>query len=520
MSFNSYPDLARIAVVIALGGLLFLFVACEPSAIPTPTYDVTIHVDNVERKIETAVRTVGGTLDEASVSLGPLDRVTPPEITAIFDGMMITVTRVVQHTELITSTIPYQREIVRDATVPEGVSRLLQSGREGIRARQYQVTVEDGKVVDRILISESVGETPQDEVRLLGTKPELQAVTISGTLAYLSNQDAWMIRDSNLERRRLTHFGDLDGRVFALSHDRTRLLFSRAVTVEGHLNDLWLIRTTEADPTPISLEIENVLWGDWAPNNRMIAWTKADVVPEAPGWRGLNDLWIANITDEDGVTSHRQILEPEAGGGYGWWGTRYVWGPAGTQMAFARPDSVGIVDLASGERYSLLSFPPYRSYSSWAWNPTPTWSPDGEFLALTTHTGGLSEDDPEESPIFNLMILSSSGHYSAELAIEVGMWSAPQFAPEGDRLLFGRALIPYQSANSLYALHTVDRDGSNQAVLHSEEPLELDRPQWTWGPDGRAVAYLQFGDIYWCSLPSGKVVPLTDEGSARQIVWR
>ena len=520
MNSHQRPNLVRSVVLAFFNSLVLLSImACDTPALPTPSYDVTIRVDNVERQVETVSRTVGATLDEASIQLGPLDRVTPPEVTAVSDGMVITVTRVVQHTKLVTSTIPYKREIVRDATVPEGESRLLQSGREGIRERQYRITVEDGEVVDRVLVSESVAESPQDEVRLLGTKPEIQAVTITGTLAYLGNQDAWLIRDNTLERRRLTHFGDLDGRVFALSHDGTRLLFTRAVTDETRLNQLWFVRTTEADPDPNPLDVENVLWSDWAPNNRTIAWTKAEVVSEAPGWRGLNDLWIADITDRDFFVGRKQILESEAGGGFGWWGTRYSWGPKDTLLAYARPDSVGVVDLDAGERRPLLRFPPYRSYSSWAWNPMPSWSPDGAFLALTVHTRGFSEDDPEESPIFNLMLLSSTDNYSAELALEVGMWSAPQFAPQGDRLLFGRAEIPYQSVNSLYTLHTVDRDGSNQALLQ-EEPAALDRPQWVWGPDGRSVAYVQMGDVYWCSLPSGRTVPLTDVGNIRQIVWR
>ncbi len=520
MRSKIYAVLQWVCGAMALGSLLLLLSACDTPALPTPTYNLTIRVDDTDRKLETVSETVGATLDDASIHLGPLDRVTPPEITAISDGMVITVTRVVQSTEVITSTIPYQREIVRDATVPEGVSRLLQSGQEGIRQRQYRVTIEDGKVVDRVLVSESITELPQDEVRLLGTKPELQSVTISGTLAYLSNQDAWLIRGNNLERRRLTHFGDLDGRVFALSHDGTRLLFTRAVTDEQHLNGLWFVRTTEADPVSVSLDVEDLLWADWAPNNRTIAWTNAEIVPEAPGWRGLNDLWVADITDRDVFIGREQVLKPEAGGGLGWWGTRYTWGPNDTLLAFSRPDVVGVVDLRSGSHIPLLTFPPYRTYSSWAWNPTPSWSPDGEFLVVTAHAGGPGEEEPEESPIFNLMILSRSGHYSAELALEVGMWSAPQFAPDGDRLLFGRALIPYQSANSSYTLHTVDRDGSNQVSLHKEEAVELERPQWIWGPGGQAVAYLQFGDIYWFSLPDGKTVPLTDEGNVRQIVWR
>ena len=50
---------------------------------------------------------------------------------------------------------------------------------------------------------------------------------ITGTLAYLSNQDAWVIRGSSFQVRRLTNLGDLDGRVFALSPDGAYLLFTR-----------------------------------------------------------------------------------------------------------------------------------------------------------------------------------------------------------------------------------------------------------------------------------------------------
>ena len=481
---------------------------------------MTLVADGREQTIETAGGTVSSLLSEAGILIGPLDRVTPPETTALSDLLTVTVVRVEQNSLVITQTLPFGRQVVRDASVPSGETRLLQTGQSGILERHYRITLEDRRESERVLVRDVVVQPPRDEVRLVGARPQLENVPITGTLAFLSNQDAWVMRESSFQRRGLTVLGDLDGRVFALSPDARYLLFTRGVTESDRLNSLWLVATTEAAPNPIPLNVSDLLWAGWAPKGRSIAWTTAEVTEQAPGWRGTNDLWIADVTARNTLVSRRKVLEAEAGGGYGWWGTRYAWSPEGDVLAFSRPDSVGIVSVPEGKTTQLLEFPAFRTFSSWSWNPALAWSPDGELLTTVVHDGSTG-DKPEESPLFHLVTVSPAGDLTATLSLEVGMWAAPTYSPDGERLLYGRAIIPYQSATSLYTLYRMDRDGSDQHPLFapaSGEGLEI--PEWVWSPDGATIAFVQSGDIFVLNTASGAAESLSDEGTVTRVQWR
>ncbi|MBN2002920.1 MAG: G5 domain-containing protein [Anaerolineae bacterium] len=500
-----------------------LTAAC--STLPLARLQVTVKADGQSQNLETEALTVRDILSEAGITLGDLDYVTPPETTRLTQGLLVTVIRVEEHTETYTETLPFGRQVVRDANIAAGDSRLLQSGQAGVMERVYRITLEDGKEVERMLVRETVTQPPRDETLLVGTKQQVQTAYITGTLAYVSQQDAWIIRDNNRLRRRLTSWGDLDGRVFTLSPDGDRLLFTRAVTESEHINELWVIRTGEADPNPLPLSLNDILWADWAPDstlkNARIAWTTAEPIERAPGWRGRNDLWIGTLTERNILNSRGELLEAEAGGGYGWWGTRYVWDPQGKKLAFSRPESVGVITLNPTKRKTLLMFPAYRTYSSWAWNPAPAWDPEGDFIAATIHSPTADGKDPEESPVFDLWLIEATGAYSAEIASEVGMWATPSFSHDGNALLFGRATVPYQSDNSTHRLCLIDRDGSDaRCVYPPGEAPGIEAPSWQWGPDDRSLAFIQYGDIYLFTLADETAQPFTDEGTVTLLTWR
>ncbi|MGC9398305.1 MAG: G5 domain-containing protein [Anaerolineae bacterium] len=507
---------------LVLTFLLLLLSACVVPPVITPTpARVAVRVDGERRTLETRAETVGTLLELVGVELGDLDRVRPPETARIEDGMLITVTRIWQTQEVITETLPFKRETVRNASLPEGETRLLQAGREGVRQRVYRLTFEDGVEVDRILVKDEVSRPPQDEVLLVGTRPRVTTVSITGTLAYLESQDAWVMRGSTANPRRLTFFGDLDGRVFALSPEGRRLLFTRPVTESGHFNALWLVPTTGAEIEPVETGIRDVLWADWAPDGERIAWTTAEVSDQPPGWRGRNDLWRGAVTRGHTVLYERQVLEAEAAGGYGWWGTRYRWAPDGDRLAYARPESVGVVDLETGTRRPLARFPAYRTYSSWAWTPDVAWSAEGTLLYSVVHGPPPMAVNPEESPVFDLWALEATGAYSAEVASEVGMWTAPVFSPDGETLLFGRARIPYQSHLSSYELCTMDRDGSNQRCFFPpKDESGVTIPRWWWSPDQAFVALILRSDLHVLRLEDNVAIPVTDSGDVTTFDWQ
>ncbi|HNT77207.1 MAG TPA: G5 domain-containing protein [Anaerolineae bacterium] len=505
--------------------LLLLGAAGCTGELPAPTRYVTLVADGQQQRLETTAETVRDILGEAGLALNPLDYVIPPETARLTAGMTVTVTRVLQHLEVYTETLPFGRQTIRDATVAAGESRLIQSGKVGLLERTYRITQEDGREVERALVEETVVEAPRDEMFLIGTRPVVQTVPISGTLVYLSHQDAWSLYENNRAPRRLTTLGDLDGRVFTLSPQGDRLLFSRAITDAAHINALWLIRTAEADPNPIPLTLNDVLWADWAPDSLLttarIAWTTAEPAARAPGWRGQNDLWTATLNERNVLTTRREILKPASGGGFGWWGTRYAWNPTGEALAYSRPDSVGVVDLGKAQDVVLVTFSAYQTRSSWAWNPTIAWDPAGQFIAAVIHGPSADNTAAEDSPVFDSWLLAANGAYSAEVASEVGMWANPSFHPDGETMLFGRAVVPYQSVGSAYRLCLSDRDGSNARCIYPPDAEPgIETPTWQWSPDGQAVVFIQRGDLYLLPLATEAAFPLTDAGAITLFAWR
>ncbi len=304
---------------IALLALLVLFLA---ACTPIGPLRVTVIADGETRTVTTDAETVGELLTRLGITLDEDDRVTPPETVLLTDGMTVHVVRVEVRTEVQQQIIPYGRETVRDATVPVGQTRLLRAGTNGVEELTYVITLEDGVEVERRLARRVTVQEPQNEILLIGAREEVTSVPISGTIAYLSAHNAWVMRGTTGSRRRLTATGDLDGRVFDLSPDGTRLLFTRAATETDVLNTLWVMDTVTTGAEPVSLQERNVIWAAWAPDGQWIAFSTGAPREAPPGWEAANDLYLARlVVGRDGTFSlqnRRRVLGPTAGGTYGW----------------------------------------------------------------------------------------------------------------------------------------------------------------------------------------------------------
>ncbi len=513
--------------------------ACAP---PEHATTVTLVVDGETRTLTTEVLTVRDLLRETNVTLDENDRVAPAEPTLIEDGMTVRVTRVETRTEVEEREIPFGRRTVRDATVPQGETQLLESGITGLEEVTYRITLEDGVEVDRRVIKRETVREPRTEVLLVGSRAERKAVSITGTVAYAADRNAWVMQSTSLNRRRLTYEGDLDGRVFALSSDGSHLLFTRVPTPtepltgtaepedDLPLNTLWALETTAADAEPVRLDVDSVLWAAWEPNCAIaptrarcsIAYATGERDAGNPGWEANNDLWIARPRLTDGrLFAQRRVVAPSGGGAYGWWGTTYAWSPNGNELAYARTDEVGVVRAYGGRETTLAEFAPYRTYAPWAWAPTVSWSPDSAFIVTTLHGPGPTEETPEESPVFDVWVLSADGTITAELISEAGMWAAPTYAPSGERIAFGRARSPYASQSSGYDLYVMDADGSDRRhVFPPQGELGLEYPDLAWGPKDERILVVYRGNLYLIELTNDEVHQLTDSGGVTAVRWR
>jgi len=501
-------------LLVALIMLLAWLAACAPQR------PVIIKVGQEERRVRSGARTVGELLAEQHIELGKLDRVEPDVWELLEPDTPVVIIRVEETTATERVSIPFQKRTVRNRALAENDSRLIQPGQNGEEEVVYRVTYENGVEVRRKEVQRRVVRQAIDEIVMVGSGGTLPAVPITGTLAYVSGGNAWVMRDNSNARRPLTSSGDLDQRVFALSPDGSKLLYTRGVA-EGPptpLNTLWVITTTVLGEEPVALGIEGAIYAEWLPEGESFIYSTAERVAGSPGWKARNDLHLFSMS---AMTTTRSFSAP-TGELYSWWGSSWAVSPDGRYAAYGTAEEIGVVDLRSGQRRTLLQFPPYHTYSEWVWVPSLSWSPDGRHIAATVHGEGLSSS-PEDSPVFDVRVLSLDGKVDIKLVAQAGMWAMPAWSPpnaEGQsRLLYGQAREPISSQNSLYDLYLVDVDGSNETLLFADRARGLRFPLTAWSPDASAVAFVENGDIYLFDLTSGRIHALTDDGYSGLPRW-
>lgn len=489
--------------------LIVLLAACQPQS---PS-QVTILVDGSSETLTTQSTTVREALQQAKIELGDLDRVSPDLYAEIEPGMEIKVTRIREEIETEEATIPFERETVVNEALAPGETRLAQLGANGQEQITIRVVYEDDQEVSRTEVSRTTLVEPVPEILVVGPQPStLPTVPIEGTLAYLSNGNAWLMRDINTSRRALTTEGDLDERVFSLSPDGRHLLYTRALTAEIDLplNELWLASTTIVGEQPITLGIQGVLHAEWSPvlTETLIAYTTAERTAGPPGWQANNDLWLLTLPAEAAEQGLEQPPEPvellpaNSQGLYAWWGLSFSWSPDGTKLAYARADQIGLIDVQAEDVAEpedrltpLIDFAPLQTFSDWVWLPGLSWSPDGQFVAAVVHGPPLAAEPPEESQVFDLWLLSTDGRISAKVAEQVGMWANPVWGDAG--IAYGQAFEPLQSATSRYKLMLMDRDGSNKRQLFPfQTELGVQLPELVWGPAGETLLFTYNGNLY------------------------
>ena len=503
--------------------LVSVLTACGPGRLPEQVI-VSLTSDGETRELTLPQgSTVSDALRSASVTLAELDRVRPPETVLLTSGQTITVTRIIQTTEQVTETTPFQTQKLPDTTLLPGEQRVIQAGRNGIVGTTYRLVYEDGQLISRTEINQEELAAPVSEIIRVGLEDDYRTVQLAGTLVYLSNNNAYVMRDVSANKHPLTSEGDLDAHVFTLSPDGRWLMYTRGSTET--LNSLWIVDTTLATSEPKALGIDGVLWADFAPDGKSIAYSRGEPAPGLPGWKALNDLSIAPIKDGK-LSKAKEILPASANAQYAWWGQNFIWSPDGRWLAYANTEEIGVISPTAKitRTFPLIDFAAYDTRSTWAWTPTLSWSPDGEFLTAVVHSPSPTGESAEDSPAFDVAVLGISPTLQARLAVGAGMWAAPRWTgdqPANTQIVFGAAETSYASDTSRYALYVMDRDGSNRQLLFPEEGLPGIRglPDFTIAPDGRGVLVAYQGDLYWINFKTGHTRRLTADGSISLPRW-
>ena len=498
--------------------ILSLLVACGARTIEK---SVVVEVDGQRIQRLTSADTIAEALSEAHVVLGPLDRVSPDLNDPTDRSTRIVVTRIREDTLTEQRVVPFPRTYLRDEGLADGQSRVIQLGVNGHEELSYKVVYENGAEYSRDLVTTRTIELPREEIVLVGAKGLLKSAPIAGTIFYLSNGNAWLMRETSGAKRPLTFTGDLDGRVFAPSPDGSRVIFTRrasvggAVGAVGPLNALWQVETRFTSDTASPAGLDNILYADWYSNSQII-YSTGERTAGAPGWKANNDLWLYDTASK----LKQQLLAPMTTFAYAFWGVTFALSPDHRQVAYAGADEIGFVDLASGKRIPLQSLPVYETNAGWVWIPDITWSPDMRFVAATLHSPPPRTPDPEAAPVFGIWAINAAGGYAAQLVPDSGMFANPVWSKQG-RIAYAQARLPQQSADSQYDLWVMNVDGSSkQRIFPEQGEVGIVNPQAVWSGDGSQILVLQEGNIYLVNAGGKGAVQLTGDGGGTAVRWR
>ncbi len=503
---------------------IFLLIGCEaelPETAVRGSIQVSLTADGETYNLNTEATNVRELLEEAGITLDEDDELSPPAYTPLVGGEAITVVRIKEEIETITNSIPFDRKIVRNESMEQGEERIVQNGEMGLQETTIRIVYRDGLEAERWPTQTIIIQEPTDEIFMQGIGAARGNVSFPGTLAYMSDGTAVILQGSAAFPEQLDVGGGLDGRVFDLSPTGDHLLFTR---VDGDLasfnNKLYVIET-QRGAEPRDLGINNVLWAGWNPASEaeigQIAYTTAISSTQPPGWEANNDLWLSEIpVDEEDELEPELIIEAYPAL-YGWWGGNYAWSPDGTRIGYSFANEVGTITLEpeknEEQRVQLQTFTEFNTLSDWVWVPTLTWSPDGRFLAYTTH----NSNDPDET-VFDSWAIDTMTGVNGRFVENAGMWAHLNWSGNANAdnpIAFLRTTNPLDSQRSSYTLWLMDQDGSNAHQIYpaTNENSYFPRQQrfMAWGPTGNDIAFVYNNALYLYNLKEETARPLTDD---------
>ena len=136
----------------------------------TRAMPVWVEADGEKKNIHVAEGTVQDVLNKAEVTVREKDQVNHPLTDPVKPYDRIKVTRMDEDILIEKEAIPYQVHTRENSQMDEGVSKVVQEGKQGERQRKIQITYRDGVEVSRNVAGEAVTVSPVDHIVEKGTK--------------------------------------------------------------------------------------------------------------------------------------------------------------------------------------------------------------------------------------------------------------------------------------------------------------------------------------------------------------
>lgn len=142
--------------------------------------DITLVIRGEEKSVSTFKSNVKEVLEEQKVKYDSNDIINADLDEKLKDGMSVEVIDVKEETVKESKEVPFEVEIVDDANLDKGSTKVDKEGKVGKNELIYTVTYHNNKVVDKKFVKELVSVEPENKIVKKGTKVEVKVASSRG----------------------------------------------------------------------------------------------------------------------------------------------------------------------------------------------------------------------------------------------------------------------------------------------------------------------------------------------------
>ncbi|MFS0673850.1 ubiquitin-like domain-containing protein [Ornithinibacillus sp. 179-J 7C1 HS] len=142
-------------------------------------FQISIQDGGKEEKVWTTGGSVEELLKSRNIELSELDKIKPALDKTITKDTTISIVRIEKKVEEVTDSVAFDTETRHDSSLEKGKEKVISAGEEGSVVKTYEITYENGKEVDRELVSEEVTKESKNRIVAVGTKEPQNLVALS-----------------------------------------------------------------------------------------------------------------------------------------------------------------------------------------------------------------------------------------------------------------------------------------------------------------------------------------------------
>lgn len=142
---------------------------------------VTLIADGEKEKVTSTAATVSDLLTDEKVKVHALDRLSQVPSTQLRDGLTVRLTRVTRQKVTKTQAVQHRTRHTSTSSLYQGESKVVTSGRNGVKKTTWEITKVDGSITRRRLLKTRIARKAVTEVVQVGTKQRPTSSSSSGS---------------------------------------------------------------------------------------------------------------------------------------------------------------------------------------------------------------------------------------------------------------------------------------------------------------------------------------------------